>query len=121
MPTILLADNDPNYVETLVPRLEMDGYRVIVTKTLLETLRTLDEMFLKHKEPDFALIDLHLGNANDPANHDGLKAADKARFYQVPAVLLYVTPFQFYFMPKLSGPEPILARVKQILAKPEKE
>jgi CheY-like chemotaxis protein len=80
--TLLLADNDPNYLETTKLALEKEGFCVLTATTPLEARRVLSEQYV-----DLALLDLRLVDNTDKNDTSGLVIA-KTMAPTVPKVLV---------------------------------
>jgi CheY-like chemotaxis protein len=68
--TLLLADNNPDYLESTASELEKAGFKVIRARTPDETRRALLQ-----KRIDLALLDMRLTNDEDDTDTSGLEIA----------------------------------------------
>lgn len=80
--TILVADNDPDYLETIRDFLQKEGFRVLPAAEPAEATRVLEKDGV-----DLAVLDVRLLNDNDPKDVSGLSIAKRVAPH-VPKILL---------------------------------
>lgn len=83
METVLLADNNRDFLETRAEFLTQAGYDVITALTLQEAERVLGEGRVQG-----AILDMRLENDDDPKDESGLTLAKKSDYRLIPKILL---------------------------------
>jgi CheY-like chemotaxis protein len=85
--TVLIADNDSGYRETLQRALEEVGYSVLPARNAAEARRILIS-----GRVDLALLDQRLEKDSDPDDHKGLLIAMEPAFRDLPKIILTAFP-----------------------------
>jgi DNA-binding NtrC family response regulator len=124
--TILLADNDPDFLQTRGEFLRRAGYRLLTAASPAEA-----SGFLEREDIDLALLDIRLRDDDDEKDTSGLVLAEEeAR--SVPKIILTGFPSHDYvrealrprldglsaaadFLAKRDGPGAMLAAVERVL------
>lgn len=126
-PTILFADNHPDFSKARVEILEAEGYQVISAANPTETRRLLEKNSI-----DLAILDIRLLDDDDEKDTSGLTIAKEVA-PAVPKIILTDYPSveavrealkpQFHglppavdFLEKKAGPEAMLASVRRSIA-----
>lgn len=130
---ILMADNDPDFLETRREFLEKEGYQVIAAFSPRDA-----EEKLQQEEIDFAIIDIRLSNDDDEKDVSGLELAKNIAF-PLPIIILtgypvaveYVRqaltfqakgiPLAHDFLAKEEGPKALLTAVRSALERAERQ
>lgn len=81
--TILLADNDPDFLETQRRFLEKQGYHVIIVQDLATARGELNQ-----SDIDLAILDLRMINDDDEKDASGLVLAQIAVEQNIPCIIL---------------------------------
>lgn len=120
---ILLADNDPDFLETRREFLEREGYEVSIASSPMEV-----QNLMKHGDANIAILDIRLLNDDDEKDISGLELA-KTISRSLPVIILTGYPAVEYatqalktqvdgyraavdFVLKEQGPEVLVTAVK---------
>lgn len=123
---ILLADNSPDYRNSLRGFLELGNFKVEEADSLMVALDKLETTKI-----DLALADLRLAQDSDEYDISGLEVAKKAKDKHIPCIIVTafpsveatrlalrsrgVTPLAEDFFPKKTGPEALLDVINTVL------
>ena len=83
MKTILIADNNPDFVEARTEFLEMKGYRVLKAYSPDEAREILDRELVH-----LAILDIRLTDDTDEADTSGLRLAQELAYRSLPKIML---------------------------------
>jgi CheY-like chemotaxis protein len=124
-PTVLLADNDEDYRNSLRPLLEGEGYLVKEAESVQEAKEGLKAISV-----DLALVDLRLTNDVDDYDISGLKVAKWASERGIPCIVITAfnsvettrlalrsqgaEPPAVDYVPKKDGPQAILNAIRRL-------
>ena len=125
---VLVADNDPDFLDTRAEFLEQAGYRVLKAYTLEQARQLLTEAHVH-----LAILDIRLENDDDEKDVSGLTLAKDPDFRPIPKIIL--TNFPTYqavrealgpaldglppavdFLSKQEGPEPLVQALERAFA-----
>lgn len=125
---VLLADNDPDFLDTRAEFLEQAGYRVLKAYTLAQARQLLAEAHLH-----LAILDIRMEKDDDEKDVSGLTLAKDPAFCPVPKIML--TGFPSYqavrealgpaldgmppavdYLSKQEGPEALIQAVERAFA-----
>jgi len=125
--TILLADNDPDFLATRKEFLELEGYTVTPAQTTVEAGRVLDE-----GKVGLAVLDVRLVDDDDERDMSGLTLAKTETYRTIPKIIL--TSYPSYgavrtalepvleglppavdFVSKKEGPQALLVAIRRVL------
>lgn len=125
---VLLADNDPDFLDTRAEFLEQAGYRVLEAYTLEKARQLLDEAHVH-----LAVLDIRMEDDDDERDISGLTLAKDPDFRAVPKIIL--TGFPTYqaarealgpalaslspavdFLAKHEGPEALIQALERAFA-----
>lgn len=128
MTTILLADNDQDFLDTRREFLEGEGYHIVEATNPTEVRQTFESGNI-----DLAILDIRLINDDDEKDISGLTLSKVATYRHIPKIIL--TGFQSFqyvqtalrqeangtspavdFLAKQEGIEPMLLAIKNALA-----
>jgi len=81
--TILLADNDPDFLVTRKEFLEREGYNVIIVENVTDARNELDR-----KSVMLAVLDIRLVDDDDEKDNSGLILAEDTAYREIPKIIL---------------------------------
>ncbi len=87
--TILMIDNDEDFLATKSEILRTEGYNVLTATTTAEAREIIQD-----QRPDLVLLDVRLIDDNEPKDESGLGFAYYLRDHGIPCIILtaYLTP-----------------------------
>ncbi len=128
MRTVLLADNDPDFLSTRAEFLEEAGYRVLQADSPELARKILDTTHVH-----LAILDVRLVDDEDDRDTTGISIASELRYRPVPKIILTEhpsveltrqalrpradgPPFAFNFVKKIEGPDKMIEAAEQAIA-----
>ena len=126
---ILFVDNDTDFLETRVERLESGGYQVYPAASIEQA-----EQILAHNWVHVAIIDVRMRDENDDKDTSGLSLAKKKAYQSVPKIILTAYPSYenvrealappvdgmppaVHFLSKQEGPQALIDAIEQVINK----
>jgi len=96
--TILLIENDVNFLNPCADLLEHEGYRVVPATTIEEAERVITT-----SQIHLAIVDIRMRDDQDAADKSGLLLASKKEYRHLPKIILTAYP-SFEFVREALGP-----------------